>query len=42
MEKPDMEKLSYVFDAIGLTRKELDGRVPLIGLLAVLTHLLAI
>jgi uroporphyrinogen decarboxylase len=28
---PDLEKLRYVFDAIALTRKELHGRVPLIG-----------
>jgi uroporphyrinogen decarboxylase len=31
LEAPDLEKLRYVFDAISLTRKELDGRVPLIG-----------
>jgi len=28
---PDMERLRYVFDAIALTRRELAGRVPLIG-----------
>ncbi|AHV94163.1 uroporphyrinogen decarboxylase [Bordetella holmesii] len=28
---PDMEKLRYVFDAVGSIRRELDGRVPLIG-----------
>jgi uroporphyrinogen decarboxylase len=28
---PDDEKLRYVFDAIALTRRALDGRVPLIG-----------
>lgn len=28
---PDMSSLRYVFDAISLTRKELHGRVPLIG-----------
>ncbi len=28
---PDMAKLKYVFDAISLTRRELKGRVPLIG-----------
>jgi uroporphyrinogen decarboxylase len=28
---PDLEKLRYVFDAIALTRKELHGKVPLIG-----------
>jgi uroporphyrinogen decarboxylase len=28
---PDLEQLRYVFDAIALTRKELDGSVPLIG-----------
>ncbi|MGZ5104553.1 MAG: uroporphyrinogen decarboxylase [Usitatibacter sp.] len=31
LEAPDLEKLRYVFDAISLTRKKLDGRVPLIG-----------
>jgi uroporphyrinogen decarboxylase len=28
---PPMEKLRYVFDAVALIRKTLDGRVPLIG-----------
>ena len=28
---PDLERLRYVFDAISLTRRELHGRVPLIG-----------
>ena len=28
---PDLEKLRYVFDAVALIRKTLDGRVPLIG-----------
>ena len=28
---PDMSSLRYVFDAIALTRRELHGRVPLIG-----------
>lgn len=28
---PDMAKLEYVFDAVTLIRRELDGRVPLIG-----------
>jgi uroporphyrinogen decarboxylase len=28
---PDLERLRYVFDAIALTRRELGGRVPLIG-----------
>ena len=28
---PDLEKLRYVFDAVGLIRKQLNGRVPLIG-----------
>jgi uroporphyrinogen decarboxylase len=28
---PDLTELSYVYDAIRLTLKELDGRVPLIG-----------
>jgi len=28
---PDMESLRYVFDAIALTRRELRGKVPLIG-----------
>ncbi len=28
---PDMSSLQYVFDAVSLIRKELDGKVPLIG-----------
>jgi uroporphyrinogen decarboxylase len=28
---PDLEKLRYVFDAVALIRRTLDGRVPLIG-----------
>ena len=28
---PDLESLRYVFDAVALIRRELDGRVPLIG-----------
>ncbi len=28
---PDLETLRYVFDAVGLIRKQLNGRVPLIG-----------
>jgi len=28
---PDMSKLQYVFDAVRVIRRELDGRVPLIG-----------
>ena len=28
---PEMDKLRYVFDAVSLIRRELDGRVPLIG-----------
>jgi uroporphyrinogen decarboxylase len=28
---PDLERLRYVFDAVALTRRELGGRVPLIG-----------
>lgn len=28
---PDVEELGYVFDAINLTRKEVDGQVPVIG-----------
>ena len=31
LQVPDMEKLQYVFDAVGSIRKALDGRVPLIG-----------
>ena len=28
---PDMSRLQYVFDAVGVIRKQLNGRVPLIG-----------
>jgi uroporphyrinogen decarboxylase len=28
---PDLDKLRYVFDALALTRRELHGRVPLVG-----------
>ena len=28
---PDMAKLQYVFDAVGVIRRNLDGKVPLIG-----------
>ena len=28
---PDLSRLAYVFDAVSLIRRELDGRVPLIG-----------
>jgi uroporphyrinogen decarboxylase len=28
---PDMDKLRYVFDAVSVIRRQLDGRVPLIG-----------
>ncbi|MER1968015.1 uroporphyrinogen decarboxylase [Castellaniella sp. GW247-6E4] len=28
---PDLDRLRYVFDAVSLIRRELDGRVPLIG-----------
>src|SRR5690606_16529773 len=28
---PDMSQLQYVFDAVSLVRKELDGKVPLSG-----------
>lgn len=28
---PDMDRLRYVFDAVSLIRRELDGKVPLIG-----------
>ena len=28
---PDMSRLQYVFDAVSVIRKQLDGRVPLIG-----------
>lgn len=31
LEVPDMAKLQYVFDAVTLIRKELNGKVPLIG-----------
>ena len=31
LAEPDLAKLGYVFDAISLTRRELGGRVPLIG-----------
>ncbi|NLB31368.1 MAG: uroporphyrinogen decarboxylase [Alcaligenaceae bacterium] len=31
IREPDMEKLRYVFDAVTLIRKELGGKVPLIG-----------
>ena len=31
IQVPDMEKLRYVFDAVTLIRKELGGKVPLIG-----------
>lgn len=31
LEVPDMAKLQYVFDAVTLVRKTLNGRVPLIG-----------
>lgn len=31
LEVPDMDKLHYVFDAVTLIRKELGGKVPLIG-----------
>jgi uroporphyrinogen decarboxylase len=31
LREPDLESLRYVFDAIALTRRELAGRVPLIG-----------
>jgi uroporphyrinogen decarboxylase len=31
LEVPDMEKLRYVFDAVGSIRRALNGRVPLIG-----------
>lgn len=31
LQVPDMDKLQYVFDAVKVIRKELDGRVPLIG-----------
>ena len=28
---PDMDKLRYVFDAVSTIRRDLDGKVPLIG-----------
>src|SRR6185312_16126574 len=28
---PDMDKLRYVFDTVAQVRRELDGRVPLLG-----------
>jgi uroporphyrinogen decarboxylase len=31
LRAPDLEQLRYVFDAVALTRRELQGRVPLIG-----------
>jgi uroporphyrinogen decarboxylase len=31
LREPDLDSLRYVFDAIALTRRELAGRVPLIG-----------
>ena len=31
LREPDLDSLRYVFDAIALTRRELGGRVPLIG-----------
>lgn len=31
LQVPDMANLQYVFDAVSLIRKELDGKVPLIG-----------
>ena len=31
IEPPDLDKLRYVFDAVSLIRRSLDGRVPLIG-----------
>ncbi len=31
LQVPDMEQLRYVFDAIRVVRRELDGKVPLIG-----------
>ena len=31
LQVPDMNRLQYVFDAVSLIRKELDGKVPLIG-----------
>ncbi|MGB6006523.1 uroporphyrinogen decarboxylase [Castellaniella sp.] len=31
LQPPDMDRLRYVFDAVSLIRRELDGDVPLIG-----------
>lgn len=31
LQAPDLSNLQYVFDAVSLIRKELDGKVPLIG-----------
>src|SRR5690606_25415049 len=31
LQVPDMGELQYVFDAVSLIRRELDGKVPLIG-----------
>ena len=31
LQVPDLSELRYVFDAVSLIRKELDGKVPLIG-----------
>src|SRR5512144_3315082 len=31
LRAPDLDRLRYVFDAVALIRKSLDGRVPLIG-----------
>ena len=31
LEVPDLERLAYVFDAVALIKRELAGRVPLIG-----------
>lgn len=31
LQVPDMESLKYVFDAVSVIRRELDGKVPLIG-----------
>jgi len=31
LDVPPLEKLAYVFDAVAMTRRELQGRVPLIG-----------
>jgi len=31
LQAPDLSSLQYVFDAVSLIRKELDGKVPLIG-----------